>query len=269
MKTNSILAIVLSLLAVLLAFADGEAKPILEDGIVKVENDGRAVAVYEIVRTFTHHHIPSARSYIVGGNVRYSDLEGVAFLRVWSHPLNGDRPTRRSLEEFGMTKEFRGTSDWQRFEVPFFRENLKSKSVLVTVEVMIHGKGSVEVENLTAHDAIRIDVWFDNRTAGFYGGLAGSAVGLYGALFGCLAGFLVPRGKGRGLLTSMTVFGFAVGVALLLMGLVALFSGQPYHVWYGFTLIGGILVIVLPGCFLSIRKQYEQFEQRRMQALDM
>ena len=264
MKTNSIFAIVLSLLAVPLAFADGEAKPIL-DGIVKVEND-QSKQKSETIATLEHR--PTSSRYAVHGLVQYRDVEGTAYLEMLNIMPDGSRYFSRTLGWYGPTRKIQGNSGWRKFELPFNLMQSKPESVTLEINVVMPGKGTIEVSELTVSDSYSNE-WFNGSTAGWIGGLAGSAVGIYGALFGCLAGFLVPRGKGRSLLIAMVALGFAVGIASLLVGIFAVFSGQPYHVWYGFTLIGGLLVFILPVAFSTIGKQYDQFEQRRMQALDM
>ena len=110
---------------------------------------------------------------------------------------------------------------------------------------------------------------FNNHMAIIFGALLGVAAGVWGALFGCLAGFLVPRGRGRRLLTGMFIMSIAMGIISLSFGVLALCLGQPYHVWFPFTLIGIVFVFVFSGCFPAIKKQYDQFEQRKMQALDV
>ena len=281
MKTNSIFAIVLSLLAVPLAFADGEAKPIV-DGIVKVEND-QSKQKSETIATLEYR--PASSMYAVRGRVQYRNVEGIAYLEMWNIMPDGRRYFSRTVDEYGPMRKIQGNSGWREFALPFNLMQHQPESVTLEINVVMPGKGTIEVSELTVSDipsgvpmsdalppvvdAPVVKQWFDGGTAGFYGGLAGGAVGIYGALFGCLAGFLVPRGKGRSLLIAMAALGFAVGIVSLLVGIFAVFSGQPYHVWYGFTLIGGLLVFILPVAFSTIGKQYEQFEQRRMQALDM
>jgi hypothetical protein len=111
--------------------------------------------------------------------------------------------------------------------------------------------------------------WFSNRTGGIIGGLLGTTAGGYGALFGGLCSFLPPRGKGRRLLTGMVIFAVVIGIVSLTVGILALFLGQPFHVWYPFVLCGGLLIIFFPSLFPAIRKRYEQVELRKLQALDI
>lgn len=112
-----------------------------------------------------------------------------------------------------------------------------------------------------------VEPWFDPQTFGAYaGGFGGAGVGLLGAFFGGFGSWAARRGKFRGLvLGGMGVSGLLC-VLSLAAGLVAVASGQPYAIWYPFTLIGAIG----SGCFLGLlpvmRKRYTEAENRRFEA---
>jgi len=111
--------------------------------------------------------------------------------------------------------------------------------------------------------------WFGDRTAAWIGGIGGSAVGLCGAVFGCLCSWLVPKGRGKGLLMGAMAVQFVVGVALVLAGATALATGQPYHVWY-VLLLPGLVTAVLGGVFFFVlRKRYRDAELRKMHASEL
>ncbi|KAA3608716.1 MAG: hypothetical protein DWQ01_11470 [Planctomycetota bacterium] len=109
--------------------------------------------------------------------------------------------------------------------------------------------------------------WFDPNTFGAWfgaigGGVGGSLIGIFGAM----AGVLAPKGKGRTLvLGGMAAFAI-LGVAILGIGLTALFSGQPYGIWYPMVLAGAIIAIVCLAVRPGIAKVYRQAEQRRIDA---
>ena len=97
----------------------------------------------------------------------------------------------------------------------------------------------------------------------------GAFWGIYGALVGTLYCLLAPRGKGRRFLTGLLVFAFIMGITHLVVGIAAVLLGQPYHVWFPFLLLGGLLTFVIPlGPFPAIKKAYDQAELRKLQALD-
>ena len=109
--------------------------------------------------------------------------------------------------------------------------------------------------------------WFDPiRFGALYGGIGGGLLGALGGVFGAVAGALAPRGKGRsfvlGAFTVMTV----IGVCHLLLGLYALWAGQPYGIWYPLVLIGFILTVVMGALRPVVRKRYDEAESRKMEA---
>jgi hypothetical protein len=56
---------------------------------------------------------------------------------------------------------------------------------------------------------------------------------------------------------------------LLVLGLTALLSGQPYGVWYGLLLPGAIGLVVLGSLAPVAMNAYRQAENRKMQARDL
>lgn len=112
-----------------------------------------------------------------------------------------------------------------------------------------------------------MDPWFDAQTAGIAGGIAGTLVGVvYGGIVGGVGGVLASMGKGRSFVLWMYRSGIGFGAASLLVGLFALVRGQPYHVWYGFVLIGAVLCAVLGFLLPVIKQQYRMHEQRKLDA---
>jgi hypothetical protein len=108
--------------------------------------------------------------------------------------------------------------------------------------------------------------WFDPiRFGALYGGVGGGLLGGLGGILGAASGILAPKGKGRsfilGAFTLMTLIGIN-----LVVGLYALFRGQPYGIWYPLVLIGAILTIVIGSLRPVVRKRYEEVEARKMEA---
>ena len=264
---NSIFVIVLSLLAAPLVFADGKGEPI-HFGINPVKNSQPTPLVASVGQ---HIYNPQSSVYVVRGKVRYEDVEGEAYLEMWTILPDGNRYFSRTLADHGPMRKFQGFSDWREFELPFNLMHLKPESVKLQFNVVMSGKGTIEFSRLTVSD-VQPSVtgeWFNSRTGGIIGGLARTAIGLYGGLVGGLGAFLGSREKGRRLLIGMLVFAVVVGLVLLSTGILALVLGQSFHVWYPFVLFGGILVTVFLPLFFVIKKVYEQVERRRMQALDL
>ncbi len=109
--------------------------------------------------------------------------------------------------------------------------------------------------------------WVDPiRFGALYGGIGGGLIGGLGGTLGALAGTLAPKGKGRNFILGAFTLMVIVGVGHLVVGLYALFMGQPYGIWYPLVLIGGILTIVIGSLRPVVRRAYEQAEARKMEA---
>ena len=268
MEKNGILAIASFLLTASFAFADGKAMPIpLPNDIFIVENDQ---SVQKTARIVTIEHRPASSIYVVRGQVQYRDVEEVAYLEMWNVMPDGSRHFSRTYGEYGTMRKIQGTSDWREFELPFNLMGHRPESVTLEINVVMPGKGTIELTGLTVSDLQWhfAGEWFDARTGHFYGGWAGAFWGCFAGLIGILAGILAPRGKGRRLVLGMITFVGLAGVIHLVIGVLALCLGQPYHVWYPLILLGVIFVPLSPYIFFMIRKQYEQTELRKLQALD-
>lgn len=109
--------------------------------------------------------------------------------------------------------------------------------------------------------------WFDANTFGTMYGIIGGGVGgtLCGVL-GAIGGILAPRGKGRRFVLGSMVFFVVAGAVQLIIGLIALASGQPYGIWYPMVLCGVILVAVMGPLIPVVRNRYAQVDQRRIDA---
>lgn len=113
-----------------------------------------------------------------------------------------------------------------------------------------------------------MDPWISEQSAWVLGPVLGGGVGgvLCGGVGGGLCGLLAQKGKARGFVMGYYVFMLVLGVLSLGVGLAALAVDQPYHVWYPFTLMGAILLIVIASVWPAIKRQYRQAEQRRLDA---
>ena len=264
MKTISICAVGLSLLTAISVFADDKAVPIL-DGVFQVENDQSAFKSVT-VKTLEYH--PDTSAYVVRGRVQYRHVEGIAYLEMWNIMPDGSRFFSRTLGDDGPMRKIHGTSDWREFELPFFLSPYNPESVTLEINVVMPGKGTIELSGLTI-SSVHASEWWGSRTGGIAGGLLGTLVGVYGALIGCLCGYLAPRGKGRRWVTGLFYIGITFGVFLFLVGLTALCLSQPWHVWYPLILTGGLMIVIFPPLLLKIRLVYTHAERRRMEALDV
>jgi len=110
--------------------------------------------------------------------------------------------------------------------------------------------------------------WWTMQSTGWIFGIAGAACGLLGGLFGTVAGFLVPRGRGKPIVYGALVSILAIALAGVVLGLAALLAGQPQHVWMWPLLTGGILLASTLPTGLMIPGWYRDAERRRLAAAE-
>ncbi len=110
------------------------------------------------------------------------------------------------------------------------------------------------------------DPWFNSN---WVGGILGSTLGVLGGTWGALGGILAPRGRGRALVLGLGWLLVAASLVLLVAGVVAIFAGQPYGVWYSLLLCGVIGTAVVGGNLVPVYRVYRSAEQRAMEAQDL
>jgi hypothetical protein len=108
--------------------------------------------------------------------------------------------------------------------------------------------------------------WFD---ANAYAWIPGTVMGCLAGLWGSLAGILVPQGKGKGLVYGMATLLLACAVVSLGLGMYALFTGQPYGIWYGLGFPGLLISVILIPLLITVGNGYRKAEERRMSAQDI
>ena len=112
--------------------------------------------------------------------------------------------------------------------------------------------------------AAQVQPWFTN--VGVVGGLLGGTIGVLGGIYGTSLGVLVPRGRGRRFVVGFTLAFLAMGVILLVAGVTALVTGQPYGVWYSLLLPGALATILMSIFTPLVRVLYRQADHRRLEA---
>ena len=108
--------------------------------------------------------------------------------------------------------------------------------------------------------------WFD---ANLYGWIPGTVYGCMAGLMGGVVGWLAPQGRSRTLVVRAWLALWALAVALLGVGIVALASGQEWAVWYSLLLPGAIGTVVVGANTPVLLKRYRDVEQRRLAARDL
>jgi uncharacterized membrane protein len=108
--------------------------------------------------------------------------------------------------------------------------------------------------------------WFD---ANHYAWIPGTVYGLAAAVIGALVGVLAPRGSARKVMVRAWFVLWLAAVVLLVAGLVALATGQPWGVWYALLLPGAVGVLVVGANSYTVVKTYRLVEERRLAAKDL
>lgn len=111
-----------------------------------------------------------------------------------------------------------------------------------------------------------VEPWFDPN---HYAWIPGTVYGLAAGWMGAVVGLNAPKGKKKGFVLKAWFTLWAVAVALIIAGVVALVNGQPWGVWYGLLLPGVIGTLVVGANSLVIIKRYREVEQRKIAAKDL
>jgi hypothetical protein len=111
-----------------------------------------------------------------------------------------------------------------------------------------------------------VEAWFDPVFAWIPGAVLG-AVG--GGIGGPLAGVFAPKGKFRAQVLGFYYAIIIISAVLLVAGLAALLSGQPYGVWYGLGFPGLLCFVLFSVLVKVVAKQYQAAELRKTMAEDM
>lgn len=215
--------------------------------------------------------------YALQGKIRYSDVEGDAFLQMDNDFGEIGTFFTKSVAPSGPLGKINGSSDWRPFVLPFNAGNgdqaARAIPVLkeLTLSLYLPGSGTVSIQDVelrqyaSGEDPLHATgQWFSARSAGLIGGIGGGLLGLWGALIGVLS----SRGKARGFVLGSANTLLIVGIACIIAGVIALASTQPYAVYYPLLLIGIIVVAVISKLRGALSAQYEQLELKRMQSMD-
>lgn len=111
--------------------------------------------------------------------------------------------------------------------------------------------------------------WWSNASGTMLGAVGVGGLGALAGVFGAATGYFAPRGMYKS--AVLTIHGglIVIGLVSLIAGIVAVSTGQPYHVFYPLLLGGGILSVVMGAMFPSIRAKYRQAEMRKMDAEEL
>lgn len=110
--------------------------------------------------------------------------------------------------------------------------------------------------------------WWSPQEAGLIGAILGGVVGgvMVGAIGGGVCGPLAAKGKARAFVQSYTMLCAALGLLIVLTGLVAAIIDQPFHVWFWLFQPGLIVLLLSLAAVVLFRRAYAQHERRRLAA---
>lgn len=204
--------------------------------------------------------------YAVKGRVRYHNVSGEGYIEMWNVFAEG-RYFTRTIGDRGPMRTITGNSDWRSVVLPFEATGAEAPPERLIINVVLPGRGEVTLGALTLVE-LEPGEWpsgvNDSATFGLWGGIAGGAFGIFGGLLGWLGG----RGKAKRVVLTGFRMMMAAGVVSLVLGVIALARGLPYHTYYPLLLIGAIALLVPAATLPRLTKRYEELELRRMSALD-
>lgn len=236
-----------------------EGLEVQSDGSLSVTSPGSAglaVTLAEISNpgiTSTH--------YVVRGRVRYQGVAGNGFLEMWNVFADGGRYFTRTTLNAGPLQKITGSSEWRDFGLYFDATDAKAPVEKLIIGLVLPGPGEVSLSKMAL---VELPGGMPQKDSGWWGAIAGGALGVIGALLGSLAG----AGRARTFVLAGLKTMMAAGVIGLALGIFALSRSAPYQTYYPLFLLSSIALAV-PGFTLpGVRKRYEELELRRMWALD-
>ncbi len=199
--------------------------------------------------------------YVVRGRIRYRGVIGDGYLEMWNLFPDGSQYFTRTLADIGPLQKITGSSEWREFGLYFDATGAAAPPEKLIIGLVLPGAGEVSISSMTL---VELDPAVRLGNPERWGGIAGSILGVIGAVLGTLAG----AGRARTFVLAGLKVLMVAGVFGLLLGVIALFLNQPYQTYYPLFLISGIALAVPAFSLPGVRKRYEELELRRMRALD-
>jgi hypothetical protein len=203
----------------------------------------------------------SGIDYLATGTLRAEDARAPAYLELWCQMPGSSQYFSRALDT-----PLTGSTRWSQHSAPFYLE-AEQRADFITLGVRLEGPGTLYIQRL-ALDTMEGGLMGFVQRPGALSGILGGLIGVLGGVWGTLAGILAPKGRSRGIVLAMGYGMLSFGVFLALSGVILLFTGTPYHVWYALLLPGCILSIVMTPLLPLVRNRYREAEERLMRQVD-
>ncbi len=237
-----------------------------------IEGDGSQTSVTIAV---IENPAITAQVFELHGQVRYDHVADVGYIELLTAYPDGSEYFSRTLAPHGDMGHLTGSSPWRAFRLPFQQSADMSSPSRLTLNIFLPAQGRVEIKDLQLiehpavvaieHDAqAPTHAWWSSRTAGLIGGLGGAMLGILGGIVGIVGG---SKRRYRLALQLLNVMWIVSAVALA-AGLIGVFAGQPYAVYYPLLLLGLVGTIIPLGVSRCVRQRMQQDELRKMQSLD-
>ena len=110
------------------------------------------------------------------------------------------------------------------------------------------------------------NAWFNPN---LYGWIPGTFIGVMAGLEGALIGVLASRGKAKKFILAFHFSIIGISLLLLISGIIALISKQPYGVWYGLSLAGMLGTIILGSLTPVVLRKFKDAEMRKTMSQDI
>ena len=109
--------------------------------------------------------------------------------------------------------------------------------------------------------------WFADpiQFSSIFGALVGGIGGPLCGVLGSLAGALAPKGKAKRFIVGGFVAVISISVVLLVIGLYALLTGQPFPIWFAFLLPGIIFSCAMGWGLPAVLMRYREAEKNKPQ----
>jgi hypothetical protein len=211
-------------------------------------------------------------SYAIRGRIQYDQVIGTGFLEMWNHFPDGSQYFSRTLDTSGPLAMVTGTSAGREFLLPFHTLGKAPAPKKLVLNLVLNGPGTVEIGPL---ELIPIEAPAANMSgtgnSGWSSPKVALVVGLIVVVLGALGswiGILTQLGKGKNLVLGLSLLLAALGFAVLLMGAVAVITGQPYEVSLPLLVLGGLSSLAGIAALIIAPGRFRTLELRRMQAMD-